>query len=257
MIEVVGREMVIPREEFNIGTNYDTHSDVRIFHLKRVTGSGIDLSNLTFVLDLKYANNKVDAVELVKEVTDKDIYLTVNIVSTMLQVPGTVLGQIRAFNKDGNVKWTSYYGAFFVEDAINTPANYEGKLTEMEQLEKQFEEAIAKLTVLEKLKDWYDGNIESLKTMSLTATSYSVGEGLNDDGTPFREGQEQDNAKFYATKSAEKAAEATSKVESFINTSGLAWLYIDENGILTLEAANDTVVDFRIVDHKDLEVIYG
>ncbi len=139
MIEVQGREMVIPREEFNIGTNYDTHSDVRIFHLKRVTGSGIDLSNLTFVLDLKYANSKVDAVELVKEVTDKDIHLTVNIVSNMLQVPGTVLAQIRALNKDGNVKWTSYYGAFFVEDAINTPAKYEGKLTELERFETDYE----------------------------------------------------------------------------------------------------------------------
>ena len=36
MIEVKGREMVIPREEFNIGTTYDARSEMRHFHMRRV-----------------------------------------------------------------------------------------------------------------------------------------------------------------------------------------------------------------------------
>lgn len=131
--------MVIPREEFNIGTNYDTNSEARIFHMKRVTSGGVDLANLSFVLDLRYANDKADTAALVKETTDKDINLSLSIVKNMLQVPGSVIVQIRALNADGNVKWTSYPGAFFVEDAINTPAKYEGKLTELERFEADYE----------------------------------------------------------------------------------------------------------------------
>lgn len=139
MIEVVNRELLIPREEFNIGTNYDTNSEARIFHMKRVTSGGVDLANLSFVLDLRYSNDKADTAALVKETTDKDINLCLSIVKNMLQVPGSVIIQIRALNADGNVKWTSYPGAFFVEDAINTPAEYAGKLTELERFEADYE----------------------------------------------------------------------------------------------------------------------
>ena len=138
MIEVVNRELLIPREEYNIGTCYDNNTETRQFHLKRVTSGGVDLAALTFNLDIQYANRQTDAASLVKEVTDKDINLVLTINNSMLQVPGTVLIQIRALDEDGVCKWTSYKSAFFVEDHINTPGHYEGDLTQLEQYEAEW-----------------------------------------------------------------------------------------------------------------------
>ena len=138
MIEVINREILIPREEYNIGTCYDDNTETRHFHLKRVTSSGIDLAALTFNLDIKYANGQTDAASLLKEVTDKDINLTLTIGNSMLQVPGTVIIQIRALEEDGTCKWTSYQSNFFVEDHINTPGHYEGDLTQLEQYEAEW-----------------------------------------------------------------------------------------------------------------------
>ena len=138
MIEVKGREMVIPREEFNIGTTYDARSEMRHFHMRRVRQGGIDLAGLVFNLDLEYANGKTDTATLTKDVTARDIDLMLTIEPTMLQVPGTVIIQIRALAEDGTVKWSSYKGAFFVEDCINTPAQYEGKITQLEQYEAEW-----------------------------------------------------------------------------------------------------------------------
>ena len=138
MIEVINREILIPREEYNIGTCYDDNTETRHFHLKRVTSSGIDLAALTFNLDIQYADGNTDAASLVKEVTDKDINLVLTINNSMLQVPGTVLIQIRALDEDGVCKWTSYKSAFFVEDHINTPGHYEGDLTQLEQYEAEW-----------------------------------------------------------------------------------------------------------------------
>lgn len=143
MIEVINRELLIPREEYNIGTNYDDQTEVRQFHLKRITSGGIDLGNLAFSLDIRYANDATDTALLDKEVTDKDIVLTLTIVNSMLQVPGSVIVQIRALGADGALKWTSYFGALFVEDAINFPASYTGGITEIERLEAEFAEIYA------------------------------------------------------------------------------------------------------------------
>ena len=138
MIEVINRELLIPREEYNIGTCYDDNTETRHFHLKRVTSGGVDLAALTFNLDIQYADGNTDAASLVKEVTDKDINLVLTINNSMLQVPGTVLVQIRALDEDGVCKWTSYKSAFFVEDHINTPGHYEGNLTQLEQYEAEW-----------------------------------------------------------------------------------------------------------------------
>lgn len=141
MIEVQGREMIIPRDDFNIGTNYDANSEVRHFRIKRVPG-GIDISQLTFNLDMEYANGKADSVSLVKDVTDDFINLTLTIFNSMLQVPGSIQIQLRAVNGDGAVKWTSYKGAFYVEDSIDTPANYKEQLTEIENIKTSENERV-------------------------------------------------------------------------------------------------------------------
>ena len=72
MIVVMNRELLIPNEEFNIGTNYDNQTETRLFQIKRVTAGGVDISNLLFKLDIKYANDKTDTADLEKDVTDKE-----------------------------------------------------------------------------------------------------------------------------------------------------------------------------------------
>ena len=139
MIEIINRELLIPPEEYNIGTNYDSNTEERHFHMKRIVSSGVDLASLDFSLDMQYTNGEKNSVSLTKEVTEKDINLTLPIVNSMLQVPGAVLIQLRALTEDGTCKWTSYQGALFVEESINTPAAWEGRLTELEQLDQDIQ----------------------------------------------------------------------------------------------------------------------
>lgn len=139
MIEIINRELLIPPEEYNIGTNYDSNTEERLFHMKRIVSSGVDLASLDFHLDMQYTNGDKNSVTLTKDVTEKDINLTLPIVNSMLQVPGAVLIQLRALTEDGTCKWTSYQGALFVEESINTPAAWEGRLTELEQLERDIQ----------------------------------------------------------------------------------------------------------------------
>lgn len=141
MIVVKNRELLIPKNEYYIGTTYDNNTESRLFKIDRLTVGGIDIGNLDFKLDIKYANGGYDSVELDKELPEgKDyILLTLHIVKSMLQVPGTLLINIRGLNTDGLVKWSSYVGALFVEVAINTPGHYTGDLTELEKLETRVE----------------------------------------------------------------------------------------------------------------------
>lgn len=136
MIIVKNRELLIPGPERYIGTTYDTDSENRQFLLSRFAQNGVDLSALTFRLDLKYANDATDTVVLDKEVTDTNIILTWDIGSSVLQVPGTLFIQLRAVDDEVTVKWSSFHAALYVERHLNTPGNYTGSLTEIEQMEQ-------------------------------------------------------------------------------------------------------------------------
>lgn len=134
MIILRSRSLIIPTDEYNLGNDYDTNTATRVFQLDRVM-EGIDLANLMFKLDLTYADGTSDTLALDSEVTDDKINLTWTVTKNQLHVPGTVVVQIRALNVDGNMKWTSYIGAFFVEASMFGSADYNGKLTEVEQFE--------------------------------------------------------------------------------------------------------------------------
>lgn len=134
MIILRSRSLIIPNDEYNLGNDYDTNTATRVFQLDRVM-EGIDLANLMFKLDLTYADGTSDTLALDSEVTDDKINLTWTVTKNQLHVPGTVVVQIRALNVDGNMKWTSYIGAFFVEASMFGSADYSGKLTEVEQFE--------------------------------------------------------------------------------------------------------------------------
>lgn len=134
MIILRSRSLIIPNDEYNLGNDYDTNTATRVFQLDRVM-EGIDLANLMFKLDLTYADGTSDTLALDSEVTDDKINLTWTVTKNQLHVPGTVVVQIRALNVDGNMKWTSYIGAFFVEASMFGSADYNGKLSEVEQFE--------------------------------------------------------------------------------------------------------------------------
>lgn len=265
MIVVRNRELLIPREEFNLGTNFDLDTETREFRINKVTQGGIDISNLNFRLDLKYANGDTDTAYLDKVYPDTDepideteteentkriliippfptrkppkqkdndyITLVLTVTKNMLQVPGTVLIQLRGYTADGLMKWTSYQGAFYVESAINTPTTYTGDLTELEQLEikidkvldteaervkaeesreaaeevreeqeakraETFTEAEAKReqTFTDAIDD-FNRDRQELKDYANTSKSYAVG------STGTRSGENYDNAKYYCEQS--------------------------------------------------------
>jgi len=135
MIIVKNRELLIPETERYIGTTYDHLSENRQFKLPRVAQNGVDLSALTFRLDLKYANDTYDTVILSKEIEGEYIVLTWEILSAVQQVPGTLYIAIRAADGEAAVRWASFGAVMYVERHLNTPGNYGGDLTEIEQME--------------------------------------------------------------------------------------------------------------------------
>lgn len=221
MIVIRNREMLIPREEYNLGTNYDSNTETRVFHIPKITAGGVDISNLTFTLDLQYNNGAKDSAALIKEYNEDCINLKLNVTPSMLQVPGTVYAQIRATDAAGKTKWSSFNGAFFVEDAINTPASYTGDLTELEQLETQItkvltsevdreaaekareeaegkrqetfdtNEAIRQAGYDEAIED-FNRDRQELKDFAKESQSWAIG------GTGSRHGEDTDNSKYYS-----------------------------------------------------------
>lgn len=136
MIIVKNRELLIPNNERYIGTTYDTETENRIFQVPRYSQRGVDLAALTFRLDIQYANESYDTIVLDKEVGEAFIILIWRITSSTLQVPGTMYIGIRAIDNEAAVKWSSFSAAMYVERHLNTPGNYGGGLTEIEQMEQ-------------------------------------------------------------------------------------------------------------------------
>lgn len=149
MITIKGRQMLIPPKERYIGTTYDENSEQRTFLIDRVATNGVDLSALTFRLDLEYENGNKDTALLEKEVQEDSIVLIWNITNSVLQVPGTVFIDIRATDTQGTVKWASFRAAVYVDTTINTPGSYTGKLTELEQAEARIDTKIENLDAAE------------------------------------------------------------------------------------------------------------
>ena len=135
MITVKGRALIIPTDERQIGTTYDNNAEVRRFRIDRVTPGGIDLTNLTYKLDLEYAGQIKDTSLLGKEITEDSIILEWTVPAACVAAPGTVWIAIRGFDDYGTVKWATNKGTVYVFDTVNTPGTYTGNLTEMEQLE--------------------------------------------------------------------------------------------------------------------------
>lgn len=185
MIIVMNREMLIPDTEQYIGTTYDTASENRVFRINRFSQRGVDLAELTFRLDLKYANSGTDTLILSKEVTDEFIFLTWEITSSQLQVPGTVKVGIRATDDEVTVKWSTFDAAFYVERHLNTPGNYTGDLTEIEQMEQDHQ-------YFKSVVDELRSNLDYRQD----AEAYAVGTRLGED-IPETDAAYHNNSKYY------------------------------------------------------------
>lgn len=157
MIIVKDRKLLFPAGEDRIGTTYDNQVEGRLFRLNRFSTGGEDLSELNYYIDLKYKNDAYDTAVLEKEIQEESVLLRWEIFSSMLQVPGTALINLRGYNAKGAVKYASFQAPVYIEGVINTPGNYSGALTEFEQLEQNIVEQ------QEKLKQDFQDETEKLE----------------------------------------------------------------------------------------------
>lgn len=140
MITVRGRQLIIPESDKQIGTQYDNNSETRRFRIDRLTIGGIDIANLDYHLDLRYANNQLDTSVLSKEVTEDAITLIWTVPASCVQQVGTVWIALRGSDDFGTIKWATNQGALYVGRTINTPEGVETGLSELEELEKMIEQ---------------------------------------------------------------------------------------------------------------------
>lgn len=139
MIKVRSKTLFIPAEEQSIGAVGEADSTVREFHIDRVSGDGVDLANLLFKLNIRYAGvREIDRSDLEKVVTDNAIILRWLISSVTLRNAGTAFLQLDAFDETGSCRWKSYPGAVYIEKSLGNAEISSNTLSELEQLEKKF-----------------------------------------------------------------------------------------------------------------------
>ena len=148
MILIKNREMLIPDNEQYLGTVYDTSAEVRVFKVGR-TNAGIDLKELGFKLDLLMPDQTTtDIVTLEKVVGDDAIYLTWNVTDAQVQQQGTIFAQIRAFDENLTVRWSSFVTPFYVESHLNNAHTYTGGYSELETAEADVLRATNRMNAL-------------------------------------------------------------------------------------------------------------
>lgn len=150
MITVRGRELIIPESERQIGTQYDSNSEIRQIKVSRLTVGGVDISHLDFRLDLRYGNEKKDTALLDKEITDDEVILTWTVGPNSVKKVGTVWIAVRGSDDFGTVKWATNQGYLYVGKTIDTPSGEGVDLTEMEALEKRLDQKTAEIDTAEK-----------------------------------------------------------------------------------------------------------
>ena len=272
MIYVLDRQLTFPNREQYIGTTYDDQAEIRTFCMDRVAGNGVDLAGLTYKLDLKYKNGAYDTTMLEKEIQNDKILLVWTISASMLQVPGTAFINIRAFDAQGAVKWASYQVPVYIKDVINTPGNYEGGLSEFEQLEQRIEEKTESLDANEgerqeaerereqaeterekKINEFlgtYQGALEEAERQALLSRSFANGT------SGIRDGDGIDNSKYYSEESrnsAQLAANRAADAKSEADRASMYANFVTPDFVIQdnrLYLNNDSTVDFEIYENK-------
>lgn len=148
MVKIKRRTMYIPKDEAYIGTVNDSNSEFRVFVIEREEGTP-DLSALTFKLILRDENDNPNEAYLEKAVSENEIHLTWGILPSDVGTSGTLLAQIKAFDEQGEVRWNSFTGAFYVEQNLQEP-DTSGNLSDYEVLQKKVENALDEVEELKK-----------------------------------------------------------------------------------------------------------
>ena len=166
------------------------------------------------------ANVDTDTVLLAKEVHDDYFVLTWEVSAAQTSVPGTVFAGLRGSDENGDQRYASFPGVFYVEKNVYAPKDYAGNLSELEQLENNIIAALRKVDTLYRGYDDLEAAIEdaeawatgtrndvpvdssddsyhnNAKYWNQRAERYAVGK---ENGTPVSSGEGyQDNAKYYS-----------------------------------------------------------
>ena len=239
MIIVKNRELLIPNNERYIGTTYDNETENRVFQVPRFSQRGVDLAALTFRLDIQYANEAFDTVLLDKEVGEAFIILIWRITSSTLQVPGTMYIGLRAIDDEATVKWSSFSAAMYAERHLNTPGNYGGSLTEIEQIEQDH---VYMKSVVDELKS----NLDYAHDAEAWAQGTRSGEAV-----PSTDKTYHKNSKYYSEQASAKATQAANSATAAANSATQAAATVADtntrfNNAVAAVTSETEVIDARV-----------
>ncbi len=238
MIIVKNRELLIPENERYIGTSYDTETENRQFRLEKFAQNGVDLSALTFRLDLKYENDGLDTVLLTKEVFENYFVLTWTITKNTLKVPGTVFIGLRAIDDEATVRWASYTAAVYVDRHLNTPGAYTGDLTELEQIEQDH---VYMLSVVNELKDNLD--------YKHAAEAWAIGK-RNGEAVETTDETYHNNSKYYSQQAGSSATAAANSAAAAAGSATQAAATVEDTNTRFNNAINAMTQETEVVDAR-------
>ena len=171
MISIIGKEMLFPNEEQTFIAG-DTRTVSRTFMMKRYEADRIDLSPLTFRLDVEYKSGKKDTLLLIKTVQEESIALLLEVDAGIFRENGTVFIAVRGNDADGVLNWTTARAPVFVEGAINTDGDWKGELSEL----KQMEASVSKVLESEAARENAEAAREGAEKQRQTDTAAAIQE---------------------------------------------------------------------------------
>ena len=171
MISIIGKEMLFPNEEQTFIAG-DTRTVSRTFMMKRYEADRIDLSPLTFRLDVEYKSGKKDTLLLIKTVQEESIALLLEVDAGIFRENGTVFIAVRGNDADGVLNWTTAKAPVFVEGAIDTDGDWKGELSEL----KQMEAAVSKVLESEAVRENAEAAREGAEKQRQTDTAAAIQE---------------------------------------------------------------------------------
>ena len=171
MISIIGKEMLFPNEEQTFIAG-DTRTVSRTFMMKRYEADRIDLSPLTFRLDVEYKSGKKDTLLLIKTVQEESIVLFLEVDAGIFRENGTVFIAVRGNDADGVLNWTTAKAPVFVEGAIDTDGAWKGELSEL----KQMEASVSKVLESEAARENAEAAREGAEKQRQTDTAAAIQE---------------------------------------------------------------------------------
>ena len=130
----------------------------------------IDLSPLTFRLDVEYKSGKKDTLLLIKTVQEESIALFLEVDAGIFRENGTVFIAVRGNDADGVLNWTTAKAPVFVEGAIDTDGDWKGELSELKQMEASVSKVLESEAAREKAEAAREGAEKQRQTDTAAAT---------------------------------------------------------------------------------------